>query len=84
MKIQYISLCLQGDISNQPRSMLLLDCGSSKLHELRSLLPACLFMALTAKGTSDTRETIFESLLFSNPCTIIESPNKDNISYIVN
>ena len=41
-------------------------------------------MTLTATATTDTRDTIFESLLFSNPCTIIESPNKDNISYVVN
>ncbi|XP_068689653.1 uncharacterized protein [Montipora foliosa] len=56
----------------------------SKLHEFRSLLPACPFIALTATATSDTRDTIFESLLFNNPCTIVESPNKDNISYVVN
>ena len=41
-------------------------------------------MALTATATADTRDTIFESLLFINPGTIIESPNKDNISYVVN
>ena len=48
------------------------------------MLPARPFIALTAPATSDTRDTIFESLLFNNPCTIVESPNKDNISYVVN
>ncbi|XP_068712912.1 ATP-dependent DNA helicase RecQ-like [Montipora foliosa] len=55
----------------------------SWLHELRSLLPEILFSALTATATSDTRVAIFESLLFIDPHMVIESPNKDNISYVV-
>ena len=55
----------------------------SRLHELRSLLPEIPFIALTATATSDTRVAIFESLLFSDPHMVIESPNKDNISYVV-
>ncbi|XP_068676508.1 ATP-dependent DNA helicase RecQ-like [Montipora foliosa] len=55
----------------------------SRLHELRSLLPEIPFIALTATATSDTRVAIFESLLFSDPHMVIDSPNKDNISYVV-
>ena len=55
----------------------------SRLHELRFLLPEIPFIALTATATSDTRVAIFESLLFSDPHMVIESPNKDNISYVV-
>ena len=28
-------------------------------------------------------EAIFESLLFNNPCMVLESPNKENISNVV-
>ena len=55
----------------------------ARLQEFRSLLPECPFIALTATATRDTREAIFESLLFNNPCMVLESPNKENISYVV-
>ena len=55
----------------------------SRLHEFRSLLPACPFIALTATATSDTRTAIFESLLFNEQRMVLESPNKENISYVV-
>lgn len=53
------------------------------MQEFRSLIPGCPFIALTATATSDTRAVIFDSLLFENPRTILESPNKENISYVV-
>jgi ATP-dependent DNA helicase RecQ len=40
-------------------------------------------IALTATATKSTRETIFAVLLMDNPCVIFESPNKDNIAYVV-
>lgn len=55
----------------------------SKLQEFRSLIPGCPFTTLTATATSETRAVIFDSLLFENPRTILESPNKENISYVV-
>jgi len=55
----------------------------ARLQEFRSLLPECPFIALTATATRDTREAIFESLLFNNPYMVLESPNKENISYVV-
>jgi len=55
----------------------------ARLQEFRSLLPECPFIVLTATATWDTREAIFESLLFNNPCMVLESPNKENISYVV-
>ena len=55
----------------------------ASLQEFRSLLHECSFIALTATAARDTREAIFESLLFNNPCMVLESPNKENISYMV-
>ena len=55
----------------------------ASLQEFRSLLHECSFIALTATAARDTREAIFESLLFNNPCMVLESPNKENISYVV-
>ena len=40
-------------------------------------------IALTATATKATRETIFDVLLMDNPYVIFESPNKDNIAYVV-
>ena len=58
------------------------DCYS-RLHELRSFAPAVHMIALTATATKTTRETIFDVLLMDNPYVIFESPNKDNIAYVV-
>ncbi|XP_068693066.1 bifunctional 3'-5' exonuclease/ATP-dependent helicase WRN-like [Montipora foliosa] len=55
----------------------------SRLHEFRSLLPPTPFIALTATAIEDTRETIFEVLLMNGPHIVTESPNKANISYVV-
>lgn len=55
----------------------------ARLHELRSLLPGVPFIALTATATSDTRAAIFEALSMDSPHVIMESPNKENISYVV-
>ena len=55
----------------------------SRLHELRSLLPGVMFIALTATATADTRKVIFDVLDMKNPLIILESPNKPNISYVV-
>lgn len=64
--------------------MQLLECGlpGSKNLDL-DLLPKCPFIALTATVIRDTREAIIESLLFNNPCMVLECPNKENISYVV-
>ncbi len=37
----------------------------------------------TATATKSTRETIFDVPLMDNPYVIFESPNKDNITYVV-
>ena len=68
--------------SPKPKSMQLSEWFAS-LQEFRSLLHECSFIALTATAARDTREAIFESLLFNNPCMVLESPNKENISYVV-
>lgn len=53
----------------------------SRLNEFRSLHLEVPFIALTA--TADTRETIFEVLGMRDPHFIVGSPNKGNISYVV-
>ena len=55
----------------------------SRLNEFRSLLSEVPFVALTATATTDTKETIFEVLAMRDPHLIVESPNKGNISYVV-
>ena len=53
----------------------------SELHEFRSFLPGVPFIALTA--TKDTRTSIFDALMTNEPCLIMHSPHKENISYVV-
>ena len=55
----------------------------SELHEFRSLLPGVPFIALTATATKDTRMSIFDALMMNEPCLIMQSPHKENISYVV-
>ena len=55
----------------------------SELHEFRSLLPGVPFIALTATATKDTRTSIFDALMMNEPCLIMQSPHKENISYVV-
>jgi superfamily II DNA helicase RecQ len=38
---------------------------------------------MTATATTDTVLTIFEAMQIDKPRIIAESPNKDNISYVV-
>jgi superfamily II DNA helicase RecQ len=40
-------------------------------------------IALTATAAKSTRDIIFDVLLMDNPYVIFESPNKDNITYVV-
>ena len=53
------------------------------LHELRSLAPEVPIIALTATATKLTKNTILNVLLMDNPYEIKESPNKLNLTYIV-
>ena len=46
-------------------------------------MPGVPFIALTATATRDTRVAIFDAMLMNEPCLIMESPNKENIAYIV-
>ena len=50
---------------------------------MRSLLPRTPFIALTTTATKDTREKIFEVLLMDGCHIVCESPDKANISYVV-
>lgn len=54
------------------------------LHELRTLAPSVRMMALTATATEDTKKTIIDVLRMTNVYEVAESPNKDNITYVVN
>ena len=53
------------------------------LHELRSLASNTITVALTATATKLTKETILSVLLMENPDEIKESPNKLNVTYVV-
>ena len=53
------------------------------LHELRSLASNTIMVALTATATKLTKETILSVLLMENPDEIKESPNKLNVTYVV-
>ncbi len=55
----------------------------SQLHELRSLAPAINIMALTATATKNTIDTILDVLAMKNPCFVSESPEKQNMVYVV-
>ena len=54
----------------------------SKINEARSLSDVA-FMALTATAIRATKDRIFELLEFKCPVEIIESPNRNNITYCV-
>ena len=55
----------------------------SRLHELRSLAPSVNILALTATATKSTLNTIVDVLAIENPCFLSESPDKQNMVYIV-
>ena len=55
----------------------------AQLHELRSLAPKVPMIALTATATKLTEDTILDVVLMDNPYVIKESPNKVNLTYIV-
>ena len=58
------------------------DCYSY-LHELRSLAPKVPMIALTATATKLTKDTILNVLLMNDPYEIKDSPNKLNLTYVV-
>ena len=55
----------------------------SKLYELRSLAPNVPMVALTATATKLTKDTILSLLNMENVEEIRESPNKLNVTYVV-
>ena len=54
-----------------------------RLHELRALAPPVNMLAVTATATKDTRDTIIDVLQMKTPFEIYESPEKPNITYVV-
>ena len=54
------------------------------LHELRTLAPSVRMMALTATATEETKETFIDVLRIKDVYEVAESPNKSNITYVVN
>ena len=54
-----------------------------RLHELRSLTPNDRMISLTATATKLTKATILSILLMDKPFEIQESPNKPNVTYVV-
>ena len=56
----------------------------SCIHEIRSILPSNTpVMALTATAVKRTKDIIVKSLTMKHPITIIASPNKSNVSYLL-
>ena len=55
----------------------------SHLHKLRSLAPKVPMIALTATATKLTKDTILNVLLMDDPYEIKDSPNKLNLTYVV-
>ena len=55
----------------------------SRLNKLRSLANNIPIMALTATATVSTKKMIFNLLEFVDPFEIVVSPNRSNISYVV-
>ena len=56
---------------------------NGRLHELRSLAPNVRMIALTATATKLTKATMLSILLMDKPFEIQESPNKPNVTYLV-
>ena len=54
-----------------------------RLHELRSLIPSAVILSLTATATRETKQAILHVLGMKDPYKIEESPEKPNVSYIV-
>ena len=50
---------------------------------MRSLAPSVNILALTATATKSTLNTIMDVLAMENPCFVSESPDKQNMVYIV-
>ncbi len=56
----------------------------SRLNELRSLVAkGTPFLALTATATRQTRHQIFEMLEMESPVELVESPNRPNVTFVV-
>ena len=55
----------------------------SRLNKLRSLANDIPIMALTATATVSTKRMIFNLLEFVDPFEVVVSPNRNNISYVV-
>ena len=54
-----------------------------RLHELRSLIPSAVILSLTATATRETKQAILDVLGMNDPYKIEESPEKPNVSYVV-
>ena len=54
-----------------------------RLHELRSLIPSAVILSLTATATRETKQAILDVLGMKDPYKIEESPEKPNVSYVV-
>jgi len=54
-----------------------------RLHELRSLIPSAVILSLTATSPKETKRAIVDVLRMKEPYRIEESPEKPNVSYVV-
>ena len=70
-------------LSNNNRDRSAFRKWYSCLNELRSLANNIPIMALTATATVLTKKMIFNLLEFVDPFEVVVSPNRNNISYVV-
>ncbi|PFX34645.1 hypothetical protein AWC38_SpisGene458 [Stylophora pistillata] len=73
---------VKGGTSNASKVAPFRECYG-RLQELRSLAPPVNILAVTAIATKDTQETIIDVLQMKAPYEIYESPEKPNITYVV-
>ena len=68
--------------SNSNRERMAFRKWYARLNELRSITEVP-FMALTATATTQTKRKIFSLLEMKKPYEVIASPNRNNISFVV-
>lgn len=69
--------------SNSNHERLAFRMWYSRLNELRSITDGVPFMALTATATTVTKRKIFSLLEMKNPNEVVTSPDRNNISFVV-
>ena len=81
--VEEVHCITEWSLSNNNRDRSAFRKWYSRLNELRSLANNIPIMALTATATVSTKKMIFNLLEFVDPFDVVVSPNRNNISYVV-